>query len=403
MQTIFVGRQGIYDRNLRLYAYELLYRDNLENRAVLNNGDQASSRVILNAFLEFGLERIASDRRVFLNLTRNLLVEQQPIPFEKERVVLEILEDVEIDEQLIESVASLAKKGYTFALDDFAFEPRWKPLLPFVKIIKIDVPALEWNGLAARVRKLKDFNLLLLAEKVETRDEYKQLRDLHFDLFQGYFFSRPQIISGNRLSGNQLVILRLLASLNDPSVTPEQLETLIGQDPSLVFKILRFLNSAAVALPRKVESIKQAIIYIGTRRLQAWASLIVLSRIEDKPEELFTIALVRAHMCASLMTQIDTEWVEQAFTTGLLSILDSLMDRPLAEIIPQVPLSDSIKAALLDRTGVLGETLTCSLAFENCDWDNTRCQNIPQDMLQEIYNNSSDLAFRERRELLRAC
>ncbi|MCB1856667.1 MAG: HDOD domain-containing protein [Gammaproteobacteria bacterium] len=400
MQNIFVGRQAIYDRDLRLYAYELLYRKSLDNRAHLSDGDLASSRLILNAFMEIGLEKIAGDHRVFLNLTRRLLLEQPPIPFDKERVVLEILEDIELDTELIHSLKSLAGEGYVLALDDFEFEPKWEPVLPHARIVKVEVPTLDWDNLEARVHKLKQHQVLLLAEKVETKSEFTKLRELEFDLFQGYYFSRPQIISGKRLNGNQLFILKLLANLNDTAITPVQLEALIRQDPGLVLNILRYLNSAAIALPRKVESIKQAIVYMGLNRLKAWASLLILSRIDDKPEEMFTTALVRAHMCAGLIGKIDNSLVDQALTTGLLSIMDSLMDCTLAEIIAQIPLADTIREALLERRGILGKALSCALAFENCDWDQAAFQDLTANTIQELYNHATSLAFQERDNLL---
>ncbi|MCP4285460.1 MAG: HDOD domain-containing protein, partial [Gammaproteobacteria bacterium] len=348
MQDFFIGRQAILDRQLKVYAYELLYREGDTSEAPAMDGDLATSRVMLNAFTGMGMERIAGDQRVFLNMTRSLLMDMPEIPFDKERLVLEILEDIEVNNGFVKRISGLASEGFTLALDDFEFEEKWLPLIPLIHIIKVEVPALNWHKLAEQIEKLHRNGVLLLAEKVETEAEYLRLHELGFDLFQGYYFSRPQVVAGKRLSENQLNTLRLLSKLNDPSVTPEELENLIVQDPGLVFKILRYLNSAALAMPRKIDSIRQAIVYLGLQRLRGWANLIAISRVDDKPEDLFTIALVRAHMCAKLSAAVEKAENESAFTVGLLSVLDLLTGTPIAEVLEQMPISDSVKQALLN-------------------------------------------------------
>ncbi|MCB1861618.1 MAG: HDOD domain-containing protein, partial [Gammaproteobacteria bacterium] len=340
------------------------------------------------------------DQRVFLNMTRSLLMDMPEFPFGKERLVLEILEDIEIDDEFVQSISLLAAKGYTLALDDFEFEEKWLPLIPHIAILKVEVPTLNWASLAQQIEKVHRNGLLLLAEKVETEQEYRQLHELGFDLFQGYYFSRPHVVSGKRLSENQLITLKLLAKLNDPKTTPKELENLIVQDPGLVYKILRYLNSAALAIPRKVDSIQQAIIYLGLQRLRGWASLIAISRVEDQPEELFTIALVRAHMCAKLAATVKQGESEGAFTVGLLSVLDLLMGRPIAKVLERVPISSSVKLALLDHQGVSGQALHCARSFEQEDELPTGFPGLTAAEVQEIYLQSTELAFQDQRNLL---
>ena len=400
MQDYFIGRQAIFDRRLRVYAYELLYREGDTSHAPSVDGDRATSRLMLNAFTEMGLNRIAGDQRVFLNMTRSLLMDMPEFPFGKERLVLEILEDIEIDDEFVQSISLLAAKGYTLALDDFEFEEKWLPLIPHIAILKVEVPTLNWASLAQQIEKVHRNGLLLLAEKVETEQEYRQLHELGFDLFQGYYFSRPHVVSGKRLSENQLITLKLLAKLNDPKTTPKELENLIVQDPGLVYKILRYLNSAALAIPRKVDSIQQAIIYLGLQRLRGWASLIAISRVEDQPEELFTIALVRAHMCAKLAATVKQGESEGAFTVGLLSVLDLLMGRPIAKVLERVPISSSVKLALLDHQGVSGQALHCARSFEQEDELPTGFPGLTAAEVQEIYLQSTELAFQDQRNLL---
>ena len=400
MHNIFIGRQAIYDRNMQACAYELLYREGETLTAPRMDGDQATSRVLLNTFTEIGLERIVGDKPAFVNLTRSFFIDQPPIPFDKSRVVLEILEDIKVDEQLIKVIKSLNAQRYCLALDDYRFEPKWDVILPCIDIIKVEVPVLNFDRIENQLEKLRHYNLKLLAEKVENRKEFRHLHQLGFDYFQGYFFSRPQIVSGARIGENQLVILRLLARINDPEVDIGELEKLLSMDPGLSYKILRFINSAALSLPRKIDSINQAVIYLGLQRIRAWASLIALSRIENKPQELFNKSLIRAHMCARLVEETHPENRETAFTTGLLSILDLLLDRTLTEILTELPLSTEAKRVLLQHTGVTGQALSCTLAYEENRWEQIEFPDLELPKIQEIYLNSIEQAHTDQVALL---
>ncbi|WP_293688148.1 EAL and HDOD domain-containing protein [Thiolapillus sp.] len=402
MKQIFIGRQAIYDRRLRVYGYELLYREGNTLSAPGMNGTEASARVILNAFMEMGLERIVGQRRAFINLTRDFFTELPPIPFEREQVVLEVLEvleDIETDHQLVENIAQLAGQGYLLALDDFEFEEKWDQLLPLVQIIKVEIPAVDLAQLPRKVYRLRKYGVRLLAEKVETQAEYQALHDMGFDYFQGYYFSRPQIVHGRRITENQAVTLRLLTRLSDKNVSTEELVELISHDPGLSFKILRYLNSAAVGLHCRIASIRQAIIYLGLERLRAWSVLAAMAGVRDKPLEILRTALVRSHMCKALVATADPEQAEMAFATGLLSILELLMDRPLKELILQLPLAKPISQAILRHEGVCGEALGCAIAVEQHDWPNIRFTGLDQDAIQEIFLQSSEQAFREQTAL----
>lgn len=396
MNDIYVGRQTIYDRKMCVHAYELLFRNGTQNSSGVTqslDGDSASSEVLLNTFMEIGLERIAGPHRVFVNLTRNLFLSPQKLPFPKDRLVLELLEDIPIDADLLEAVNSLSQQGYQLALDDYTFDKAWDPLLPLVDIVKVEVPALPLETIRQGMPKLRRHGLKLLAEKIETEAEYQQLKEIGFDYFQGYYFSRPKIIQGKRLDENQLVILRLISALNSPDVTIEKLEKLLTQDASLSYKILRFINSAAIALPRKVESIRQAVIFMGLDRIRAWASLLALSRQENKPQSHAMNALVRAHMCEALVTVSGQCKGETGFTVGLLSILDLLMDLPLPEIIKGLSLSDEISRALLKGEGPAGQALRATLAYEELAWERTSYAGVDAETITRIYLDACEDTF----------
>jgi EAL and modified HD-GYP domain-containing signal transduction protein len=403
MKDFYLGRQAIYDREGRLFAYELLFRSDNSDAASLQtllNGDSASSEVLLNTFMEIGLERIAGNARVFINLTRNLIACDHPLALQKDRVVMELLEDIPVDEALIEEVSCLSKMGIQLALDDYVFDPVWDPLLPWVDIIKLEIPALTIDRIREELPKLRRHKLKLLAEKVETREEYDALRAMGVDYFQGYFFSRPELIEGKRLEENQTVILRLLSELNRPDASIEEIETLIGQDAALSYKTLRYINSAAVGFPRKVESIGQAVIFMGINRIRAWANLLVMAGLKERAQDHYLMALVRAHLCESLLAGSPSNTTGTGFTVGLLSILDLLLGLPLEEIVKELGLSDQINDALLQGRGMAGEALSCVRLVENGDWQEVSFPGLSKREIHDRFLDASAQAFKDQQLLL---
>lgn len=391
MDLVQVGRQPILDRNLNTYGYELLYRENDRGPADMD-GDQATSRTLLNTVMEIGLQHIAGPHKVFVNLTRTFFTDLPPLPLDPEQLVLEILENIEVDDELVPGVQDLRKRGYHVAIDDYRFEPHWEPLLPLVSIIKVDILGLDLQAYRDQIHGLRKLGLILLAEKVESQSEYDLCRELGFDLFQGYFFARPNIVSGRRLAENQTVMLRLLAKINDPDVTIEQLEPLIAQDPKLSFKLLRYINSAGTGLPRQVESICQAVLFVGLNRLRAWATLFVMAARSDKPDEILSTALVRARLCESLCRALNLGTAEAGYTVGLLSILDALTDQPMSEVTAQLPLPTDITDALERQTGPYGTALECVLALERFDWLSPATQILPVSSLNMLLIDAMESA-----------
>ncbi|WP_297526887.1 EAL and HDOD domain-containing protein [Thiohalobacter sp.] len=385
MQNIYLGRQPIFDRDLEVYAYELLFRAGETNAAGEIDGDQATSRVIANTFIELGLDEIVGPRRAFLNLTRDFLVSDWPLNFPRDRVVLEILEDIEPDDEVLAAVGRLRQEGFLIALDDFLFHERLRPLVELADLIKIDLMALEDGQLEEHVAALRGYPARLLAEKIETRDEFEQCKALGFDYFQGYFLSRPNIIQGREIPPNGLATVRLLARLQDPEVGAAELETLIGQDVGLSYKLLRYINSAFFALPKTVESIRQAVIYLGNQAIKTWATLLVFAGVEDRPHELMTTAMLRARMCQLLAERTGQPHADTYFTVGLFSALEALLEAPLESVLEALPLSEDVRRALLERQGPYGAALDCVLAYERAEWAQVRCGKLPPAEITETY------------------
>jgi len=371
MLDVFVGRQPIYRKDLSLYAYELLFRGNAEvqDARVVDN-DAATSQVLYNTFVEIGLENIIGEHRAFVNLTERFLLGEYPLPHDNQRLVLEILEHVKVTEVLVDAVKDLKKAGYKIALDDFIYRPELKPLIPIADIIKIDLLALSEQQLRRYVSLLRDkTNAKLLAEKVETQAEYELCQELGFEFYQGYYFSKPNTIKGSHIPASRLSTLQLIARIQDDNVGMDELESIISLDAGLSYKLLKIVNSAAFSLNREVDSIKSALIILGITHVKNWASMLALSKIEDKPHELLITALVRANMSYEIARQINADSPDRFFTAGMLSILDALIDKPMQEIVPHLPLSTELQQALLERRGTMGAVLQCITHYEKGEWD----------------------------------
>lgn len=396
MHNIYLGRQPIYDRQLKVRAYELLYRDGSQNTANHHDGDSATAQVIINAFIDFGLDRIVGKHPAFINMPRSYLVGELALPFPPEQVVLEILETTPIDDALIASVNQLGQQGFKVALDDFFYYEKLRPLVSAADIVKIDFHALDMEQIRDHVARLKDDNVELIAEKLETPEQFKGALDLGFDYFQGFFFSKPNVVEGKTISPNRLAVIQLLATLQNPDADVQAIEKIIMADVGMSYKVLRYLNSALYSLPRKIESIRHAIVYVGLPTIKNWFSLVALSKIDDKPQELVTTALVRAKMCELQAPKPNLR--DMFFTVGLLSVVDAMLDQPMPTIVRQLPLTVETKLALLEYKGPAGEALACTLAYERCDWEKLEQMNQAGDMTR-LFVEAVDSANATLREL----
>ncbi len=386
MLDIFVGRHAIYNRELEVIAYELLFRGSAATeRDASGDADEATSQVILSTFTEIVLDKLTEGKLAFINITRNFLLGNYPLPLSDAKLGLEILENTVVDQPVIEAVRRLAAQGHAIILDDFVHHPSLLPLVELANIIKIDLQALPGSEVNRHVQTLRKHNAKLLAENVETHEQFELCKHLGFDYYQGFFFCQPHIIKGQRIPPNRLVTLRLLAKLQDPVTSIRELETLISQDVSMSYKLLRSLNSAFYSLPRKIESIHQALVMLGNQWLKTWASLLLLSSIHDKPQELMQMAMARAKMCELLATAKRLSPKETFFTAGLFSVLDALMDQPMEDVLNALPLSQEINDALLRRAGNLGAVLQCVLDYERGIWDAVQCIGLQQGEITQAY------------------
>lgn len=363
-----LARQPIFNRSMQVVAYELLCRSGSGNLATFSNGDSASSQVLLHTFTDLSLEKVVGKLKAYINFTRTLLI--TPPPFDRRQMVIEVLEDQVVDQALLAGLTQLRSEGYTIALDDFVLTEQTRPLLDYADIVKLDVLQLSEAELLDHLEQLKPLGLTLLAEKVETYEMLERCRALGFDLFQGYFLARPKILSGHKISESKQAVLQLLAALHDPDVSILRIEQLLSQDPVLSYKLLRLVNSAAFALPRTIESLRQAITLLGLDIIKNWVNLLAMANLGNKPTELSVAALTRARMCEALASAMHKEARQDAFfTVGLLSTLDAFMDVPLDVLLDNLSLSRELSEALLLHQGHEGRILDIVEHYEQGAWE----------------------------------
>lgn len=369
--NIFIGRQAIYDRKLHVFAYELLYRHCADNKAVIVNGDHATSQIITSLFIELGLENIVGSKPAFINITGDFFLGDYPLAMSPEQVVLELLENIEPSNEIIAGARRLTEHGFRIALDDYLLKQKTRPLLELASYVKLDILQMSEQELNHTVTELRHHpSIRLIAEKVETPEQYKYCRELGFDYFQGYFFARPDVIKTHTTIINHAVVFNLLAQLRNPDITMPELEHLIAHDAVLSYRLLRYINSASFALRREIDSIQQALMLLGLDAVRKWSTLLLLAQASaHKPPELMTLALIRARMCELLAITHEGIDFNQAFTVGLFSLLDAMLDQDMASLLDQLPLSMSVKLALLNHDGPLGNLLHMVINYERGQWD----------------------------------
>lgn len=392
-EQILYARQPIVDRTREIYGYELLFRS--ESPGGVIDGNLATSQVLLNAFTEGDVEAFMEGGKAFVNFTKDLLL--QPPPFDKSQLIIEILEDVEITDSVRKAIINLAGRGFTLALDDYVPDTIYDELLPYISLVKLEFPAIDKSRLESLVKMLKAHNVTLLAEKIETHEDFKLCRDLGCDLFQGYFFSKPEIVKGHKMPQSKIAVMELIAKVQNPQLAIDQIIKTITFDPFLSVKLLQLVNSAAFRRSREIESIHMAVMLLGIGRIKAWATLLALSNIDDKPHVLVTVALIRASMCELIAGIIDPKSKDTYFTIGLFSCLEAFFDQPLAEILGQLPLGDRIKDALLKMKGKPGLALNTVLHYErgnleSIHWNLLEKQGITGKMLSDFYKDSIHFA-----------
>lgn len=362
-----VARQPIFGRKKELVAYELLFRSANLDRAVIGSPEVATAQVCVRSVLDIGLDDLVGAVPAWINVPRETLVAGQFHFLPPERVVVEVLEDVEADPEVLRALRQARDSGYRIALDDFVLNDRTRELVDFADFVKIDVLGRSIEDVVLTHSTLARRGLKILAEKIESHEMQAAALGAGYDMFQGYYFARPESVRGRRIPADRNALLRLFAEIQDPATTLERVEELVAVDLGLTVRVLRYVNSAFLGLRERVDSLRHAILMLGLQRLRDCVSILILAGLGEKPAQLVTIVLVRARMCEILGESVGNE-PHRHFSAGLLSLLDAFLDQPMGVVVERIGLSDDLSGALLRREGIFGASLRIAEACERAVW-----------------------------------
>ncbi|MGE4292429.1 MAG: EAL and HDOD domain-containing protein [Desulfovibrio sp.] len=371
-EDVFVARQPIFSRKRQIIGYELLFRGSgTVGRAVFPDEDVASSKVLVDG-MSLAASNLTDDKRFFINFTRSMLLNDTALTLPPERCVIESLEQVPPEREVLEACKKLRAQGYTLALDDYAGQPKRDAFLGIADIVKVDVLELDRALWGQILDRLKDFGARALAEKVETWQDFELLLSLGYDLFQGFFFSKPEMLPGRKLTSGMLAKVRLLKILGDPQADPEEILEVISSDPGLTLRLLKFINSAAFGFRSQITSIRHAVTLLGLQPLRRWAMIVVISDMDGsyKGEELTYISLQRARFLECLAEAAENPPLTSGglFLLGLLSRVDAMLGLPMGEILGDLVLAEDLTLALQGRPCPAKNWLEIIEAMEFGNW-----------------------------------
>lgn len=375
-EKFFMGRQPILDRNQEIIGYELLFRSADMDHAVFQNHSNAASSVIANALSSFGMHEILGDKLGFVNVPLGLLLSEMLELLPIGQTVLELLEMIQLDDiQVVERCRELKEMGFQLALDDHEFNEANDEIYYLVDIVKIDILLTGMDALPEVVRQLRKYPVKLLAEKVETVEQFNICYELGFELFQGYFFARPVVLNRRKIDVSGLALLKLLQQLTMGAAL-EAIEMTFKENPGLSYNLLKLVNSVALGMREKIKTLRHAILLIGMNPLRRWTQLSLFAGHDARSmnNPLLEMAAVRGRLMEIMLKQLagryaNDEQAEAAFMVGILSLLDVLFETPMEEIIAHLNLNDDVSSALLKREGQLGKMLKLAEKLEITDFD----------------------------------
>jgi c-di-GMP-related signal transduction protein len=383
--THFVARQPILTTDEKVFGYELLFRDGIEDFFRSPDSD-AASRSTLNSSMLLGLDVLCDGRRAFVNCTRDIRLKDYVTLLPAGQTVVEILETVPADDLVVAACRRLKEAGYMIALDDFAPDDPRERLTDLADIIKVDLRAIMPDDAAAMVQRYGPWRCRLLAEKVETREEFIASKKAGFLYFQGYFFRRPEILTAREIPANRLNYLRMLTAVSQPELDVRHIENLVKGEASLCYRLLRYLNSAAFGFASEIHSVRHALSILGEREVRRWIRLVAsLGAGQDKSSDLVLAALVRARFCELLSPKIQ-HGDSDLFLLGLLSLMDTILEIPMRQVLDNVPIDQECKAVLLGATSRLRPFYQLVLAQESGEWAAVR------DLTTELHLSEADVS-----------
>lgn len=390
----YLARQPIVDKTLAVYGYELLFRDGEQNCFPDIDPDEATSKLLTESHLTTGVEVIANGKLAFINFHEDTLLHRFPTSLDRKKVIIEIVETVELSDALVAVCAQIKQLGYTLALDDYDFSPKWGPLLPHVHFIKVDISEHSEENIRVNMPQLKAFGVKLVAERVETKEQFACFKGMGFDYFQGYFFAKPEMIKNKVIPSSKLTLLQLMTASSKATFDFDEINQIIETDVALSYKLLRFINGPTVNKRHKILSLRHALNYMGAIEVKKFIALLALANLADgKPHELANMSLVRAKFCELVsLARADADNPPCGFLMGLFSLLDTLLEQSMQDLMAKLPLNEELSAALCGERNYLNYYLQLVCAFEHGRWDEIAqlCSylQVEQDLVFRIYQDA---------------
>jgi EAL and modified HD-GYP domain-containing signal transduction protein len=372
----------------------LLFRVGEDNCFPDVNPDEATSKILTSTHLSLGIEEITGDKKAFINFHRDTLMFRFPTSLDASKVVIEVVETVEVDDALVAACKHIRGLGYPIALDDYDMKGKWEAFIPFTSVVKIDITEIAHDKIPALVERFKANRIKLVAEKIETYEEFNKFKEMGFDYFQGYFLAKPEIVRHRKLGPSSLTMLELMALSSQAKLDFDEVNKIIERDPSLTYLLLRFINNPLVNKRNKINSLKHALNFMGEVEVKKFISLLALANLSDgQPTELMQMALVRAKFCELVYMNIhEKDDPLKGFLTGLLSLLDAMMEQRIDDLVDKVPISDDVKDALCGQPGTLRNCLLLSQYFERAKWAGIHKfaakYDLKQSQLHSYYNEA---------------
>jgi EAL and modified HD-GYP domain-containing signal transduction protein len=391
----YAARQPILDINKNLFAYELLFRDSIDNVFPDVDGDEATSKIVEASKFNMGISEFTANKPAFINFTLDTLSKGYPEMLTPEELVVEILETVKPGKRLLAICKDLFEKGYTLALDDYEHQPVWEHFYPYIKIIKIDWQLSSIDDIKKVIAAIAKYpHIQLLAEKVETYEEYNQALELGCVLFQGFFFAKPEMVKTKTLSPSQMAMAELLYETSKPDLDLASITSVFERDVTLSYKLLRYANSAIFKRRAEISTIKQALVTLGSAELKRFMGLMFTANVNpDKPSELINSAMTRAKFCElaanNMKSNVDSSI---SFLTGLLSLIDAILDEDIESVLEKLPLAQEIKDTLLTREGPMAMLIQLVEFIEHAQWDESTATmeklGLTKEQVIEDYNEA---------------
>lgn len=390
----YAARQSIFDQEKNVIAYELLFRDGEQNCFPDVQPDEATSKLLTGSHLTTGIEEITDGKLAFINFHEDTLLYRFPTFLDPSLAVIEIVETVPISKPLISACKHIRDLGYKIALDDHDFDPKWDAFLPYIHIIKIDVKECDLGTLKANLPKFKEHRIKLVAEKIETEEEFQVYKALDFDFFQGYFFAMPELMKQKNIPTSKLTMLELMQASSSADFDFEAINNIIEKDVALSYMLLRFINNPIHNKRNKITSLKHALNYMGEVEVKKFVALLALANLQDgKPAELTKLSLVRAKFCELIArSKGEQDNPPMGFLVGLFSLLDALLDKRMENLMEKLPLCDDLKQALCGTNNALRRYLALARSVESGNWArvDSSCNEMQLDqrMVQQFHLES---------------